>query len=104
MNAMNTTNVSVLFPVADEYGEICAQIAALKIKQDELKKKIIGSGVRELEGNLFRISVSTCEVETLDMEAVRAKLSVQFITAHTNRVERTTVRCVSRVGKARKAA
>lgn len=105
MNAIMKTNVVpfALFPLVDEYGAVCAEMAALKQRQATLKQQILDAGLSEMEGALFRVTVSTCEVETLDMGAVREKLSVQFITAHTSKVERTTVRCVSRTGK-RKAA
>jgi len=104
---MNQTNVVpfALFPIVDEYGVLCAEMAALKVRQAVLKKQMLDVGLAEMEGALFRITISTCVAETLDMEAVREKLSVQFITAHTIKTERTTVRCVSRSGgKVRRVA
>jgi hypothetical protein len=89
--------------LVDEYGTLCAQMAALKNRQAELKAQLITSGATPIEGSLFRITVSTCIAESLDMEAVRAKLSPQFIVAHTIKTERTTVRCTSRNGSARNA-
>jgi hypothetical protein len=82
--------------VADEYGTLCAQMAALKARQAELKATLVAAGVPAVEGSLFRVTVSTGIAETLDMVAVRAKLSPQFITAHTIKTERTTVRCSAR--------
>jgi hypothetical protein len=90
------TEARAVQALVDEYGTLCAQMAALKNKQADLKARLIAAGETPIEGALFRITVSTCIAETLDMEAVRAKLSPQFITAHTIKTERTTVRCTSR--------
>ncbi len=90
------TNPLALQAIVDEYGTLCAQMATLKRMQAELKAQLIAAGETPIEGSLFRVTVSTCIAETLDMEAVRAKLSPQFITAHTIKTERTTVRCTAR--------
>jgi hypothetical protein len=52
------------------------------------------------EGETFRVSVSLSQRETLDMEAVRKHLSPQFIRAHTQLTDVTTVRVSARTGKA----
>jgi hypothetical protein len=100
--AMNVT-ADILFPVVDEYGMLCAEMAALKLRQDALKNTLVQTaketGMSQMEGALFRVTVSQSERGTLDMEAVRAKLSPQFIVAHTTITDTTTVRCVSRTGK-----
>jgi len=90
------TDARALQAIVDEYGTLCAHMAALKTKQADLKAQLIATGKTPIEGSLFRVTVSTCIAETLDMEAVRAKLSPQFITAHTIKTERTTVRCTAR--------
>lgn len=96
-------SMDALRAAVDEYGALCAQMAALKSQQAELKARLIASGEASVEGALFRVTVSKGVVETLDMEAVREKLSTQFITAHTIRTERTTVRCVSRNARCKAA-
>jgi hypothetical protein len=48
------------------------------------------------EGELFRVTVTNAVRETLDMEAVREKLSPQFIRAHTKETFYTTVRVTAR--------
>jgi hypothetical protein len=94
-------NSLALQAIVDEYGTLCAQMAALKNRQAELREALIAAGAVAVEGSLFRITVSTCIAESLDMEAIRAKLSPQFIVAHTIKTERTTVRCAARNGSTR---
>jgi hypothetical protein len=50
-----------LKPLADEYGEIKAQLADLKKRQDNIKKVFEQAGVSELEGLTFRVVVSQIE-------------------------------------------
>ena len=79
---MTQTNLSALI---DQYGMLKAQIADL--------------GPGAYEGDMFRLTISEGTRETLDMEAVRAHLSRQFIQAHTNVAETRTLRVVARNGK-----
>lgn len=88
-----------LSSVIDELGALKAQIADLEKKESILKKSIIDSGVRVFEGDLFRVTVSVSERENLDMEAVRNKLSPQFLAAHTTVKEVTTLRVTARKGE-----
>ena len=83
----------------DRLGVVKAQLAALKREEDELKAVLIEQGPGAYEGDLYRVTVSASERETLDMEAVRAHLSRQFIAAHTNVTPVVTVRCTARTGK-----
>jgi hypothetical protein len=80
----------------DRLGNVKAQLAALKREEDELKAVLIENGVGAYEGDIWRATVSQTERETLDMDAVREKLSAQFIRAHTNVTPVTTVRVVAR--------
>jgi N-methylhydantoinase B/oxoprolinase/acetone carboxylase alpha subunit len=80
----------------DRLGNVKAQIAALKKEEDTLKAVLIENGPGAYEGEIWRATVSVADRETLDMDAVREKLSVQFIRAHTNVAEVTTVRVVAR--------
>jgi hypothetical protein len=90
----------------DELGWIKAQIADLVKREEALKVRIVTLGPGAHEGRLFRATVTESVRETLDMEAVRAKLSPQFIRAHTRETPVTTVRVVARTaaGLAREAA
>lgn len=60
-------------------AQLAPQLEALKVLETKLKAQ----GAGAYEGALFRATVSTYEQDRLDMEAVRAKLSVQFLRAHT---------------------
>ena len=83
--------------IVDELGAHKAQIAALTRAETVLKDALKDFGPGEYNGTTFRATVTTSERATLDMEAVRAKLSAQFITAHTNITECTTIRVVAQV-------
>ena len=88
MNNLTTT--------VDRLGDLRAKIAALRIEEKALQNVLIEQGPGAYEGELFRATVSKNERATLDMAAVRAKLSPQFISANTTISEVTTVRVVSR--------
>ena len=83
--------------VVDQLGAVKAQIAALTRTEKTLKDQLVAQGPGEYNGKLFRATVSEYDRETLDMEAVRAKLSPQFIAAHTTTTECTTVRVTAQV-------
>lgn len=83
----------------DAYGKLAAQIAELKAQQDALKDQFADWGEGAYEGDTFRITVSKTERETLDMKAVRAKLSRQFIAANTKVTPVTTIRAVARTAE-----
>ena len=82
--------------VIDRLGHLKAQLAELLSEEKTLKTSIIDMGVGAHEGELFRVTVSESERETLDMEAVRGKLTPQFIRAHTIVTDVVTVRVTSR--------
>lgn len=83
----------------DELGNLKAQIADLKKREDELKDILESAGVTKAEGDLFRVTITESVRETLDMEAVREKLSPQFIRAHTKETKYVTVRVTARKGE-----
>jgi hypothetical protein len=84
-------------PLIDDLGRVKAQLADLARREKELKEQIVELGEGSHEGDLFRATVSFSERETLDMEAVREKLTSQFIRAHTRTTPVTTVRVAARV-------
>lgn len=93
-NRKNQTNVSATI---DTFGYLCAQIAELDSQRKAVRACLIeacGEGAHE--GDLYRITISTADRNTLDMEAVRAKLSRQFIAANTTVTEVTTVKATAR--------
>lgn len=89
-----------LTDTVDRLGMIKAQIAELKAKEDRLRAILIESGPGAYEGEFYRATVSESERHTLDMDAVRDKLSAKWIAAHTNVTEVTMVRVTSRNGRA----
>lgn len=96
--------MSNLASTIDRLGVLKAQLAELATEEKALKAVITEHGPGAYEGDMFRATVSTSERATLDMDAVRAKLSPQFITAHTSVTEVTMVRVVARTGKIKVAA
>lgn len=84
--------------LVDELGIVKARIAELEARENELKAAIVAKGVGPHEGQLFRATVSKYFRETLDLEAVREKLSPQFLRAHTTTKEITKVNVVARTG------
>jgi len=78
--ALTETQVKEL---VDKIGLLKAQIAPMEemLKTDIDKLKAMG--VNLYLGNLYEVNVFDKEDNRLDMEAVRGKLTTQFITAHT---------------------
>ncbi len=97
MATKTATRTLSLIDTVDQLGSIKAQIAALTRQESKLKDILKASGQTEIDGLTFRATVSTSIRETLDMDAVRAKLSPQFISAHTNETEVVAVRVVAQV-------
>lgn len=86
--------------IVDRLGAVKAKIADLTAIENTLKS-ILPPG--EHDGALFRATVTKTERNSLDMDAVRAKLSPQFIAANTKTTPTTTVRVVARVRDAKAA-
>lgn len=80
----------------DLMGDLRADIAERQAQYDAYKAHLVGMGTGAYDGERYRATVSESERETLDMVAVREKLSPQFIRAHTNVTPVTTVRVVAR--------
>ena len=80
----------------DQLGHLLAQVAALNSQVKELKGELVATGESKFEGDFFNASVSHSERATLDMKAVRGKLTRQFIAAHTKTTDVVSVRTTSR--------
>ena len=91
------TNLS---KIIDDLGALKARIADLEVQEKALKQALADLTPGAYEGDLFRLSVSESERETLDMKAVREHLSRQFLAAHTNVTSVRTLRVAARSGKA----
>jgi hypothetical protein len=90
---------SNLKPLVDELGAIKAQIADLEIREKKLRDQLVAIGPGAYDGDNYRATVSSSERDTLDMKAVREKLTKQFIRAHTSTTEVTTVRVDARIAE-----
>lgn len=80
--------------LVDKIGLLKAQLAPM---EDMLKadlNKLKGHGPERYLGKLYEVNVFEVTTDRLDMEAVRAKLSPQFIAAHT----KTSTTLTAKVG------
>lgn len=83
--------------IVDDYGMLCAKIAELELKKAKIRDSLVSSlGDGAFEGDFYRVTISLSTRETLDMKAVRAKLSPQFIKAHTKETIVITVKAGAR--------
>lgn len=103
MNAISKITRAKALSVVDELGSIKAAIAALVDQETALKQKLVAMGVGVHTGDLFDATVTLVSRETLDMAAVREKLSPQFIARHTKTTTSPTVRVVARVQRSNAA-
>lgn len=71
----------------DRIAELSAAITALNAEKQELIDLLKAEGEGKYYGTKHYIVVSRSERPTLDMSAVRKKLSRQFIVAHTRVTE-----------------
>ena len=68
-------------------AHLAPQLEALKALEAELKQETGGqNGSYAYEGQFFRATVSVYDQAKLDMDAVREKLSPQFLAANTSYV------------------
>ena len=85
-----------LAAAVDEIGVLKAAIAPLEAKLKAAQAKLKASGDGRYEGLLYDATVFTSERSSLDLDAVREKLSVQFLTAHTRTSEVVTVKVTAK--------
>ena len=71
----------------DRIAELAAQIAELNAEKKQLTDELKNIGEGKYYGTEHYLTVAFSERATLDMKAVRAKLTPQFITAHTRVTE-----------------
>ena len=83
--------------VIDDFGLISAQIAELEARKKFIREQlVVALGLGAHEGTFYRVTISKSTRETLDMVAVREKLSRQFIQANTRETEVLTVKAGAR--------
>lgn len=68
----------------DALGMLNAEIASLEIQAKALKAVLVEAGPGKYQGDRYTVTVTEPSTrDQLDMDAVREKLSPQFIAAHT---------------------
>jgi hypothetical protein len=80
----------------DDFGLLSAQIAELEAKKKAIRDQLVALGEGAHEGTFYRVTISKSVRCTLDMEAVREKLSRQFIQANTRETDVITVKAGAR--------
>ncbi len=101
MRAVKTKPRALPFSVAatvDALGVVKSEIASLEADEQRLRALLISAGPGSYNGDMYDASVAIAERNTLDMEAVRAKLSPQFIAAHTRTKTVDIVKVTARKG------
>jgi len=93
---MTKTNLTATI---DALGALKAEIAKLELQEKALKKALADLAPGAYEGELFRLAISQSVRCTLDMDAVREKLSPQFIAAHTRETDVRTLKVSARTGE-----
>ena len=86
MNTVDTT-LTTLSEIVDELGVLKAQISELQDREASLKARLAQSGLPEIDGHLYRCTVSNVQpAPKVDWKAVAERLqpSHQLITAHTS--------------------
>jgi hypothetical protein len=79
--------------LVDDFGKLKAEISALTEKEKIIRDKLVASGLTEINGNLFRATISKQERSTLDSAKVRALLAPAQLIACTVTAEVTMVKC-----------
>jgi hypothetical protein len=79
----------------DQLAMIRARIADLELQEKLVRDEVLALGEGRHKGEFYVVEVTMPVRNNLDMKAVRAKLSPQFITAHTTTKIVPTVRVVT---------
>jgi len=80
----------------DRIGALKAQIAPLEKQLGKLQDELKARGPGRYEGELYDGSVFVSTRDKLDLDAVRAKLSRQFLLANTSQVEVITLKVTAK--------
>jgi hypothetical protein len=84
--------------LADELGQVKAEAAEVKAREDALKAELIARGVASAEGTLFRATVNETLRETLDAALIRSEMGPSWVSAHSKIGVVTTVKVSARTG------
>lgn len=91
-----------LVGLADELGNIRAQLADLKDREGQIRNTFIKAGIKALEDEQFRAVVVESMRTQIDWRTIAEKLepSRQLMTAHTTEKEVISIRVSARRGLA----
>lgn len=78
--------------LADQIGQLDAQIKVLTEQLEALKKQAKASGLDEIEGRVFVVSIGTSIRASLDTASIKKELGQQWYDDHCKLAEVTTVR------------
>ena len=81
-NAKPVKQPVTIAQAVDRAGQIKIEINRLHAEYEKLKAGFIAGGAQTYDGEIYRVQLTETERSTLDMKAVREKLSPQFIQAH----------------------
>jgi hypothetical protein len=87
-----TTNGSNIRPLIDEYGLLKMQAKILEDKIEQLKGQLVELGEGAHDGDKYRLTVTLGERKQVDMDAVRAKVTPQWLAKHTDVTPTRTLR------------
>jgi regulator of replication initiation timing len=82
--------------LADQIGSLDAQIKALQEQLEELKEEAKASGLDEIEGRVFIVSIGKSIRASLDTASVKKELGQSWYDDHCKMAEVTTVRIKAR--------
>lgn len=82
--------------LVDQIGDMKALLAPQLKRLADLEKALKANGVGRYKGQRYEGNVFEQHRDKLDMDAVRAKLSPQFLTAHTTVVDVTVLKVTAR--------
>ena len=83
-------------PLADQIGQLDAQIKTMQEQLAALKDMAKASGMEEIEGRLFVVTISKDIKATLETAKVRKELGQQWYDDHCKLQEVTTLRVKAR--------
>jgi hypothetical protein len=86
--------------IIDDLGILKAQIADLAKQEKALKDALADLDPGTYAGEVFQLSISQSERETIDQDAVRAAMSRQWLAAHTKVTPVRTLKVAARSAKA----
>lgn len=93
---MTTSTKTKLRKVVDELGALKAQISNLKKRKAELEEQLLTSGEDEVDGVLFRATVSRYDQKYLDQKKLLETFGQTFIDAYSSTTEVERVNVTSR--------